>query len=406
MRTPSPGRRTSLLFVIVSVVAAACGSPPAPSAPVASSLAAPSPSASAAAASPRPASPSAGPSTQPSTRLDVVEAFRSKMASVRSFEATIDGMVTVGENMVPVGGTLQVSGSDSHQVLTMMPGGEPRTTETIKVDGTTYTRRGDAWFAAAPSSTGTGGIDDAFVKAMTGLTDVGTVSKDGQTFHRLTPPPGTTLLLSSFGAATAGSADGPMTIEFYAKDDGTPAGIGIDGTWTQKVDKVDQTASMHLDFALDTAKTMTIDKPSPIWVTGKSKRLGYAVAYPAEWDVELARKTSGGDYYYGLNGEGFAVTRTAKCKCTLNATAIEVIRYERQHVKGFKVVRNSTARVAGLRARVIESRGTYDGARSWDLTYLVVRGKYLYVFDYSAPHPLKAADRAIAQQLVGSVAFR
>jgi hypothetical protein len=314
-------------------------------------------------------------------------------------------MVTVGESMVPVRGTLQVSGSDSHQVLTLMPGGEPGTTETIKVDGTTYTRRGDAWFAAR-SSTGTGGIDAAFVKAMTGLTDVGTVSMDGQTFHRLAPAAGTTLLLSSFGAATTGSADGPMTIEFYAQDDGTPAGIGIDATWTQKVDKVDQTASMHLDFALDMAKTVTIDKPSPIWVTGTSKRLGYAVAYPAEWDVELARKASGIDYYYGLDGEGFAVTRSPKCQCTLNATAVALNRYQRQHVKGFRVIRNSTARVAGMRARVVESRGTYPEGPSWDLTYLVVRGKYLFVLDYSAPHPLKAADRAIAQQLVGSVAFR
>jgi hypothetical protein len=59
-----------------------------------------------------------------------------------------------------------------------------------------------------------------------------------------------------------------------------------------------------------------------------------------------------------------------------------------------------------MRARVVESRGTYEGGRSWDLTYLVVRGNYLYLFDYSAPHPLKAADRAMAQQLVGSVAFR
>jgi len=326
------------------------------------------------------------------------------MASARSFEATIEGSVTVGSTTVPVAGTLQVAGADSHQVMTMLPRGEPQTSETVKVDGTTYTRRGDAWFATPAGNAG-GGVDDAFVKAMTGLTDLGPVSRDGQPYRRLAPAPGTSLLLSSFGAATPGSSDGPMTIEFYAKEDGTPAALAIDGTWTQKVGKVDQKATMHLDFDLDLGQSVTISEPSPIWATGKSKRLGYAVAYPSEWDVELARKASEGDYYYGLNGEGVTVTRTAKCHCTLNATALEVIRYERQHIKGFRVIRNSTARVAGLRARVVESRGTYEGGRSWDLTYLVVRGKYLYVFDYSAPHPLKAADRAMAEQLVGSVTF-
>jgi len=330
------------------------------------------------------------------------------MAGTRSFEATIVGAVTLGgSTSVPVAGTLQVAGADSHQVVSFMPAGEPQTTETIKVDGKTFTRRGEAWFATPPSSSGAnGGLDDAFISAMTGLIDLGSVSRDGETFHRLGPASGTPIPMASFGVAPAGTKDAVMTIEFLVKDDGTPAVITIDGNWTQKVGKSDAQALMHLEFALDLAKKVTVTEPSSIWVTGTSKRFGYRVAYPSEWDVELARKTPGNDYYYGLDGEAFAVTRSPKCHCTLNATAIALNRYQRQHVKGFRVIHNSTARVAGMRARVVESRGTYEGGRSWDLTYLVVRGKYLYLFDYSAPHPLKAADRAMAQQLVGSVAFR
>jgi hypothetical protein len=364
-------------------------------------------------ASPAPTSaasvtPSARPSAQPSPRVDVVEAFRSKMAGTRSFEATIVGAVTFGgSTSVPVSGTLQVAGADSHQVMSFMPAGEPQTTETIKVDGKTFTRRGEAWFATPPSSSGAnGGLDDAFTSAMTGLIDLGSVSREGETFHRLGPASGTPIPMASFGAAPAGTKDAVMTIEFLVKDDGTPAVITIDGNWMQKIGKSDAQALMHLEFALDLAQKVTVTEPSPIWVTGTSKRFGYRVAYPSEWDVELARKTSDGDYYYGLDGEAFAVTRTTKCHCTLNATAIALNRYQRQHVKGFRVVRNSTSRVAGQRARVVESRGTYEGGRSWDLTYLVVRGTYLYVFDYSASHPLKAADRAMAQQLIGSIAFR
>ena len=80
--------------------------------------------------------------------------------------------------------------------------------------------------------------------------------------------------------------------------------------------------------------------------------------------------------------------------------ATELIRYERRQIKGFKAIDNTTTRVGGLRARRIESRGTYPGGRSWDLTYLVVRGKYLFVFDYSSDAPLTANDGAAAEQMM------
>jgi len=213
--------------------------------------------------------------------------------------------------------------------------------------------------------------------------------------------------MSSFGTPSPGASGGAMTVEFYATDDGTPAIITLDATWTQRVGKADQPASMHLDLDLDQdSNAVTIAEPSPIWVTGTSKRLTYTISYPSEWDVELTRKTGTPDLYFGLDGQGFAVTRTKKCACTLNAMTTELIRYQRQHVKGFKVARNATTRVAGLRARVFESRGSYPGGRSWDLTYVVVRSKFVYVFDYSSDGPLTAADRATANQLVASIAFR
>ena len=87
----------------------------------------PSPAASAAPTSAASVTPSARRSAQPSPRVDVVGAFRSKMAGTRSFEATIVGAVTFGgSSSVPVAGTLQVAGADSHQVISFMTIG-PRT---------------------------------------------------------------------------------------------------------------------------------------------------------------------------------------------------------------------------------------------------------------------------------------
>jgi len=134
--------------------------------------------------------------------------------------------------------------------------------------------------------------------------------------------------------------------------------------------------------------------------------LAYTLAYPSDWDADLASKPSGTDYYYGLDGEAIAVTRTKKCRCTLNAVASELVRYQRQHIKAFKAIKTTTARVGGLRARRIESRGTYAGSRSWDLTYLVVRGRYMFVFDYSSDAPLSATDREAAEQIMQAVVFR
>jgi len=402
-RPRSPGSRTGLLLMVVTLIAGACGgNEPAPSSQAASPAVVASPPQSGAPASGSAPPPTTQPSVQPSTSLDVAKAFRARMAATRAFDATIFGTVTVGDTELTANGTLQVSGADSHAVMTIAAA-KPQTTETITIDGKTYTRRGDVWFGAPASSSMFG---DAFSAALARVTDLGPVSVDGRTLHHLAPPPGTTIPMTSVGTSPA-PVGGTMTVEFYAEDDGTPAIIALDATWTQKAGKVDQKASMHLDFALDQdAAAPTITPPSPIWVTGRSKRLAYTLSYPADWDVELSRKATDPDYYYGLDGQGFAVTRAKKCACTLNAMTTELIRYERRHVKGFKLLHNATARVDGHRARVFESQGRYPEGRAWDLTYVVVHGKYLYVLNFSSDHPLAKTDRQMANQLVASFAFR
>ena len=404
-RPRSPRAVVPPLLLIIALVVAACGG----DAPSATARTSPAPSpGSGQAGALVPTTPSPVPaSALPSPPLDVVAAFRSKMGSQRGFEARIEGTVKVGATALPVEGSLLVDGPDSHQTLTFKTGGTPQTAETMTVDGTSYAKRGDVWFGTPTTlDAAKDTVNAAFGRAIAGLTDLGPTSTDGRTLHRLVPPSGTTVPMTSLATAPQGSSDGAMRIEFFAEADGTPAIIALDATWTQKVGDADQPASMHLDMVLaDGGTPVTIDAPSPVWTTGKSKRLGYTIAYPTEWDVEFARKTSGLDTYYGLEGEALTATRTTKCRCSLNALATELIRYERRQIKGFKAIGNATTRVGGLRARRIESRGTYPGGRSWDLTYLVVRGKYLFVFDYSSDAPLTANDRAAAEQMMRTVVF-
>jgi DcrB-like protein len=397
------GPLTAILFVIAAVVSACAGPDPSPT-PVTDVISSPPPRASA----PANSSPTPRPSVQPSPKIDVVAAFQKEMASLGQLDGTVAGTMTAGAVDVSVMGTLQSRGSDSHQLFTITGAGKTQTTETISIGGTTYTRRGEVWFAA-PKKVDPSAADmsAAIARSVAELTDLGPTTKDGRMLNRLAPPAGTTIPMAAFGGASPGSSNAELTIEFYAEPDGTPAIIALDGTWTQDVGATDQPASMHLDFTLaDHASIAAIQAPSPIWVTKASKRLAYTMSYPSGWDVEPARKTSGADYYYGLDGEGVIVTRTTKCRCTLNATTNEVIRYERRHAKGFKVARNTTMRLGGQRARRLESHGTYDGHRSWDLTYLVVRGKYLFIFDYGSDAPLTATDRATADQMMQSVVFR
>ena len=403
-RPPERGPLTAVLFVIAMVVSACGGNDPSPT-PVADLSADASPRSSAAPT----ASPTARPTAQPSPALDVVAAFREEMASAQQLDGTIAGTVTAGALTASVEGTLQSHGPDSHQTFTITAGGRTQTTETITIGSTTYTRRGEVWFATPKQAdASTDDMNAAIVRSLAALTDLGPTTRDGRTLHRLAPPPGTTIPMSAFGPASQGSSNAVMTIEFYAEPDGTPAIIVLDGSWTQKAGATDQPASMHLDLSLaDGATPLTIEPPSPVWVTKPSKRLAYTMSYPDDWDVELAKKTSGADYYWGLDGEGVAVTRSKKwCRCTLNALANDVVRYERQHSKGFKVVSNATTRVGGLRARRIESHGTYAGNRSWDLTYLVMRGKYVFILDYSSDGPLTVKDRAMAAQIMQAVVFR
>jgi hypothetical protein len=396
------------LAVVIALSVAACGgdSPVVPGSPSSGA----SPAASVArSAAPSKVGPLPSPTLQPTaspSSAGVAVAFLGSLARGLSAEARLDGSVTIGATTLPITGTSLLAGPDSHQTITVMAGGRAQATETITVDGQAYAKHGELWFAQ-PSS---GGAPDlgAVLKTMSSLADLGLVTKDGRTLHRLAPPPGTTIPMASLGAAPAGASDATVTLEFFAEPDGTPAIISIDASWTQKVGNADQPAAMHLDMILSrVGQTITVAAPATVWVTTPSKRLSYTMARPSDWDADLARTVKGTDFLVGPDGQGLGVTRTAMgCRCTLNQMTGGLIRYERSHIKSFKLVSNSAARVGGLRARRLESRGTYATGRSWDLTFLVVRGTYVYVFDYGSPTPLTPQDRTLATQLISTVVFR
>jgi DcrB len=410
MRTRPRSRfvEVPVLVVVMALVVAACGGDGAAAQRIAASTGDPGassaqPSAAGSMADPSPTTAPSAPPASSQPPVDVAAAFLASLSRGLSAQADLEGSVRIGALTMPVSGRSQISGPDSHQTVTIVNAGRPTVIETISVGGHSYAKRAELWY----EQPATGKADlSAFFTAMASLTDMGAVTKDGRRLHRLAPPPGTTIPPSALGAIPAGATGATLAVEFYAEDDGTPAIITIDASWTQKVGKADQPASMHLDMILSSVgRPIAVEAPSPVWVAMSSKRLGYRMSRPSDWDVELARKSSGNDYLFGPGGDTVATARTS-CRCTLNAVTTDLIRYERNHTKGFKVVSNNTARVGGLRARRIESRGTYPNGRSWNLTWIVVRGRSVFFFNYNSDAPLTPQDRSVAAAMIGTVVFK
>jgi hypothetical protein len=131
------------------------------------------------------------------------------------------------------------------------------TTDNVDVAGTTYTRTdGGAWSKTADttSTTITGVIGSI------GLTEKDVESHFGQQLHRLdsTKPVPASLLFSD----TSGITNPSLTLTFWAKDDGTPAGMTIAATYSQASGSASGDVTMSLDVSFDSLSGVTIDVPS------------------------------------------------------------------------------------------------------------------------------------------------
>lgn len=277
--------------------------------------------ASACSGSPSPA-PTAAPTPTPTpapTPFDVSAAFL-EIVTDPDFAARIDvdGDIQMGVTAV-MSGTIEGAGRDSHQTTTVKFGSVTQTTESIRVGGKAWTRTLPGPWLVASASSGNGLSD--WLEGLETLEDAGVVTKNGMSLHHLIPDGGASVPPDVLGLDPAQFSDPEISIELYAKDDGTPALFVLGGSWVQTVNGQELTVNLDIDMTVsDVGETITVKAPDPddVWKTYTSG-LGYSVAHPSDFTVVRQAdgdtyRRDGEDWFYvvpyaegkGRTAEGFA----------------------------------------------------------------------------------------------------
>jgi len=152
-------------------------------------------------------------------------------------------------------GTFKIKGNDSSSTMTMTVGGSKSTGDQVSVGGSDYSRTNNgAWTKSASSSTG---FSFSLLTAG-GVTDKGVETHTGQRLHHLdlVKPPNAKSLFSDPNMAT-----GTYVVVLWAKDDGTPAGMTVSGSWSQAVNGASAQETISLDYSFDTLSGVTIEAP-------------------------------------------------------------------------------------------------------------------------------------------------
>ena len=192
----------------------------------------------------------------------LVDNFADK-ANASDFQAsgTISGSMSItysGQKIdVPLSGTIAMKGQDSQMSMKMTVMGQDSTQDSITVGNTQYTRSGtDAWTSKAKDASSLG-VNDLLKAA--GFVDKGVETHNGQQLHKLASPKPIDPKLLGFGDNVSNAQ---VDIFFWAKDDGTFAGM----TWTGSFDEVQNGATMpmtmDISFDFTSYSGVTITAPS------------------------------------------------------------------------------------------------------------------------------------------------
>jgi len=337
----------------------------------------------------------ASPGPTPSSGTDAAKPFLAVLSDP-SFAAhcTISGRLTVGSTPYPLSGTFDLGRGDSHQVITVAIPGEPRTNESITAAGTDYIKRGALWFVK-PAEDATSSKDLASaLRTMFDMRDTGTELKDGRLLHHLESRGAASIPLSAIGSADP-AGDGVVSIDFYVEDDGTPVLMEIEATWTQVIGSTRQPASMAIEYRFVTVgHPVTITAPPQVWSTFSSKRFGYVLAYPSDWEPTQSPKKSQPDSILSADNVGVFINRYPTNGYSLNAITAAYLKTIKRSGTKASVASNTGISVDGSRARRIEWTAVYKGTREWDIDVLIVRGKYVYVVEYSSLARMTPVDRS------------
>jgi hypothetical protein len=268
-----------------------------------------------------------------------------------------------------------VRGPDNRQSISVAIPGAPQTSESITTGGISYAKSKGVWLVKPAKPSGPAGGDLASaMRSILDVTDVGIETRHGLALDHLEPRDGASIPMSAIGA-TSSTGDGVVTFDFYVEDDGTPVIMAVEATWTQANGAKKTPAAMAIDYTFsNVGGRIAIAPPDRVWATFTSKRFGYSIAYPSDWEAHSSAGKTKPDELLGADSTGVYVNRYPTRGATLNQVTSGYLA-ELKRTSRAKVTANKAASVDGLRARRVEWSATFDGTRVWEIDTLVVRGK-------------------------------
>ena len=100
------------------------------------------------------------------------------------------------------------------------------------------------------------------IEALSGIEDVGVVMKDGKPLHHLQAKGGNEISPEALGFDIEGATDPSFTLDLYATEDGTPAIIAVNGSWSQDNER-DRGARRHRRRVRpERAHRLPVDRPA------------------------------------------------------------------------------------------------------------------------------------------------
>jgi hypothetical protein len=217
----------------------------------------------------------------------------------------------------------------------------------------------------------------------------------------LLPPAGFAIPPSELGF-DASVADLRASLEFWARDDGTPVVIGKSVSWTD----AQGAYRTEGEFVITEFGTpVTISAPAEVWGLFTSSRFEYQIAYPPSWQV-----TSEGTEVRllgpaGIEGKQVVITRSQETNWTLAEWVSGRIAAT---LPDFKKRPDSSraTEIGGEPARILTYHYTDPGGnKGLLLDAEVVHGERGYTIAWLSPAGSEAMDRDEFGSILSTFAF-
>lgn len=260
--------------------------------------------------------PTAPPTASPSP-VDVTADFIRIIASPDfSATATVTGTVSVGTDGADLTGSAVFAGPDSSVALTIKSGATTQKIESVAIGLKHWDRKTPGPWLAAPDADPSKGSLSGTLATIASVKDLGVVQKDGRPLHHLQPNGGGEISPAIIGFDVEGATAPAVTMDFFATDDGTPAIMALDATWTQTEGAVALPIELDFSFALSNVGTrQTVSPPNDVWIVNTSKPFGYSMAHPADWTVEASKTEDA----YAIDGQPYVYVAPQKLAKAISA---------------------------------------------------------------------------------------